>query len=201
MVMKKLLIFALMVVVLAACKQQTREQIAQKLGDAMIKKVEKNVNQRIGGMLTGMLENPDSYEPLSTDMAIVMNNMVLYDSQAFVAMRDMRSHISQYRNTFRGDTTSAAARAEVEVIANMMWVLVDRLNAIERRPVEFEAIDAYHQFNVLSKRGKKVKRGYHFIIHRDNRITLLCDDEEFNQVQAFADSLLNGKIKIIPDNG
>ena len=155
MVMKKLLIFALMVVVLAACKQQTREQIAQKLGDAMIKKVEKNVNQRIGGMLTGMLENPDSYEPLSTDMAIVMNNMVLYDSQAFVAMRDMRSHISQYRNTFRGDTTSAAARAEVEVIANMMWVLVDRLNAIERRPVEFEAIDAYHQFNVLSKRGKK----------------------------------------------
>ncbi len=201
MVMKKLLIFALMVVVLAACKQQTREQIAQKLGDAMIKKVEKNVNQRIGGMLTGMLENPDSYEPLSTDMAIVMNNMVLYDSQAFVAMRDMRSHISQYRNTFHGDTTSAAARAEVEVIANMMWVLVDRLNAIERRPVEFEAIDAYHQFNVLSKRGKKVKRGYHFIIHRDNRITLLCDDEEFNQVQAFADSLLNGKIKIIPDNG
>lgn len=201
MVMKKLLIFALMVVVLAACKQQTREQIAQKLGEAMIKKVEKNVNQRIGGMLTGMLENPDSYEPLSTDMAIVMNNMVLYDSQAFVAMRDMRSHISQYRNTFHGDTTSAVARAEVEVIANMMWVLVDRLNAIERRPVEFEAIDAYHQFNVLSKRGKKVKRGYHFIIHRDNRITLLCDDEEFNQVQAFADSLLNGKIKIIPDNG
>ena len=37
MVMKKLLIFALMVVVLAACKQQTREQIAQKLGEAMIK--------------------------------------------------------------------------------------------------------------------------------------------------------------------
>ena len=43
MVMKKLLIFALMVVVLAACKQQTREQIAQKLGDAMIKKVEKTL--------------------------------------------------------------------------------------------------------------------------------------------------------------
>ena len=84
-----------MLVVLAACQQQTREQIAQKLGEAMIKKVEKDVNQRIASMLKGMLENPDSYEPLSTDMAIVMNNMVLYDTQAFVALRDMRSHVKQ----------------------------------------------------------------------------------------------------------
>ena len=199
--MKKLLIFALMLVVLAACQQQTREQIAQKLGEAMIKKVEKDVNQRIASMLKGMLENPDSYEPLSTDMAIVMNNMVLYDTQAFVALRDMRSHVKQYRNTFGSDTTSAAARAEIETIDNMVRTLVDKLNSMERRPVEFEAIDAYHQFNVLSKKGKKVKRGYHFIIHRDNRITLLCDDEEFNEVQAFADSLINGKVKLIADNG
>ena len=89
------LFVALMLVVLAACQQQTREQIAQKLGEAMIKKVEKDVNQRIASMLKGMLENPDSYEPLSTDMAIVMNNMVLYDTQAFVALRDMRSHVKQ----------------------------------------------------------------------------------------------------------
>ncbi len=199
--MKKILILALMIVVLAACQQQTREQIAQKLGEAMMKKVEKTVNQRIANMLKGMLENPDSYEPLSTDMAIVMNNMVLYDSQSFVALRDMCNHVKQYRITFGSDTTSAAARAEIETINNMVLVLVDKLNAVERRPVEFEAIDAYHQFNVLSKKGKKVKRGYHFIIHRDNRITLLCDDEEFNKVQAFADSLLNGKVKLIDENG
>ena len=199
--MKKILILALMIVVLAACQQQTREQIAQKLGEAMMKKVEKNVNQRIGDMLKGMLENPDSYEPLSTDMAIVMNNMVLYDTQAFVALRDMSNHVKQYRTTFGSDTTSAAARTEIEIINNMVRTLADKLNAIEQRPVEFEAIDAYHQFNVLSKKGKKVKRGYHFIIHRDNRITLLCDDEEFNKVQAFADSLLNGKVKLIDENG
>ncbi len=199
--MKKLLIFSAILIVAVACKQQTREQIAQKLGEAMINKVEKDVNQRIGKMLAGMLEHPDSYEPVSTDMAIVMSNMVMYDSQAFLALRDARSHINQFRKVFNGDTTSAVTRAEIEVIGNMMWVLADRLKAIEQRPVEFEAIDAYHQFKVLSKQGNKVKRGYHFIIHRDNRITLLCDDEEFKQVQAFADSLLNGKVKIIPDNG
>ena len=83
----------------------------------------------------------------------------------------------------------------------MLGVLADKINAIGQRPVEFEAIDAYHQFNVKSVSGKKVKRDYHFIIHRDERITLLCDDETFNQVQQFADSLLSGKVKLFDNNG
>ena len=36
----------------------------------------------------------------------------------------------------------------------------------------------------------QVKKGYHFIVYRDNRITLLCDHDEYQQVVTFARQFL-----------
>ena len=58
------------------------------------------------------------------------------------------------------------------------------------RPVELVGIDAYHQFYAEDQPGHQVKKGYHFIVYRDNRITLLCDHDEYQQVVTFARQLL-----------
>ena len=184
---------------MCGCKPQSREQIAEKVGQAMKAKVEKNVNERIKKMLDGMLEHPDSYQPISTDLAIVTNNMIVYDSQAFVALRDLDNRIDNFRKEFGKDTVSRAARNELEAMQAMVGVVVDKLNDIEKRPVEFEAIDAYHQFYAKDKLNRKLKRGYHFIIHKDNRITLLCDQEQMERVQAFAEKLLTQGVNVIED--
>ena len=70
MKMKTLLIFALMFLTIG-CTQQSREEIAEKIGRAKIKKIEKNVNARIEKMVKGMLKYPESYQPISTEMSIV----------------------------------------------------------------------------------------------------------------------------------
>ena len=57
-------------------------------------------------------------------------------------------------------------------------------------PVELVGIDAYHQFYAEDQPGHQVKKGYHFIVYRDNRITLLCDHDEYQQVVTFARQLL-----------
>ena len=197
--MKKLIWLTLLFVLVCGCKPQSREQIAEKLGLAMKAKVEKNVNERIKKMLDGMLEHPDSYQPISTDMSLVMNNMIVYDSQAFVALRDLDNSIAKFRKEFGRDTVSQAARTELEAMQAMAGVVCDKLNAIAQRPVEFEAIDAYHQFYAKDKLNRKLRRGYHFIIHKDNRITLLCDHEQLLRVQAFAEKLLSRGVNVIED--
>ena len=73
----------------------------------------------------------------------------------------------------------------------MARVVYDRIHAITKRPVKFEAIDVYHQFYVNDRHNHKVQKGYHFVIHKDNVITLLCDDDELSRVQAFAKRLLD----------
>ncbi|MBR5728522.1 MAG: hypothetical protein IKX39_07740 [Muribaculaceae bacterium] len=197
--MKKYLWIIVAFVLICGCKPQSREQIAEKVGQAMKAKVEKNVNERIKKMLEGMLEHPESYQPISTDLAIVTNNMIVYDSQAFVALRDLDNRIDNFRKEFGKDTVSRAARNELEAMHAMVGVVVDKLNDIEKRPVEFEAIDAYHQFYAKDKLNRKLKRGYHFIIHKDNRITLLCDQEQMDRVQAFAEKLLTQGVNVIED--
>ena len=57
-------------------------------------------------------------------------------------------------------------------------------------PVELVGIDAYHQFYADDKPGHQVKKGYHFIVHKDNNITLLCDNDELLRVKAFATEFL-----------
>lgn len=189
MKMKTLLIFALMFLTIG-CTQQSREEIAEKIGRAKIKKIEKNVNARIEKMVKGMLKYPESYQPISTEMSIVTNNMILYDSDAFVALRDLNNTIEDFNENYANDTTSQEARQELGAIQAMSEVVVGVANKIENRPVEFEAIDAYHQFYAEDQPGHQVKKGYHFIVYRDNRITLLCDHDEYQQVVTFARQLL-----------
>lgn len=190
MKMKTLLIFALMFLTIG-CTQQSREEIAEKIGRAKIKKIEKNVNARIEKMVKGMLKYPESYQPISTEMSIVTNNMILYDSDAFVALRDLNNTIEDFNENYANDTTSQEARQELRAIQAMSEVVVDVANKIENRPVEFEAIDAYHQFYAEDRPGHQVKKGYHFVIHKDNRITLLCDHDEFLRIEAFTRELFN----------
>ncbi len=190
MKMKTLLIFALMFLTIG-CTQQSREEIAEKIGRAKIKKIEKNVNARIEKMVKGMLKYPESYQPISTEMSIVTNNMILYDSDAFVALRDLNNTIEDFNENYANDTTSQEARQELGAIQAMSEVVVGVANKIENRPVEFEAIDAYHQFYAEDRPGHQVKKGYHFVIHKDNRITLLCDHDEFLRIEAFTRELFN----------
>ena len=190
MKMKTLLIFALMFLTIG-CTQQSREEFAEKIGRAKIKKIEKNVNARIEKMVKGMLKYPESYQPISTEMSIVTNNMILYDSDAFVALRDLNNTIEDFNENYANDTTSQEARQELRAIQAMSEVVVDVANKIENRPVEFEAIDAYHQFYAEDRPGHQVKKGYHFVIHKDNRITLLCDHDEFLRIEAFTRELFN----------
>ena len=190
MKMKTLLIMALMLLTMG-CTQQSREEIAEKIGRAKIKKIEKNVNARIEKMVKGMLKYPESYQPISTEMSIVTNNMILYDSDAFVALRDLNNTIEDFNENYANDTTSQEARQELGAIQAMSEVVIGVANKIENRPVEFEAIDAYHQFYAEDRPGHQVKKGYHFVIHKDNRITLLCDHDEFLRIEAFTRELFN----------
>ncbi len=188
MKMKKLLIFALMFMTIG-CTQQSREEIVEKIGRAKIKKIEKNVNARIEKMVKGMLKYPESYQPINTEMSIVTNNMIIYDSDAFIALRDLNNTIENFNENYANDTTTQAARQELEAIQAMSGVLLDKMITINNRPVEFEAIGAYHQFYAEDRPGHQVKKGYHFVIHKDNRITLLCDHDEFLSVVAFTKKL------------
>ena len=188
MKMKTLLIFALMFMTIG-CTQQSREEIVEKIGRAKIKKIEKNVNARIEKMVKGMLKYPESYQPINTEMSIVTNNMIIYDSDAFIALRDLNNTIEDFNENYANDTTSQAARQELEAIQAMSGVLLDKMITINNRPVEFEAIGAYHQFYAEDRPGHQVKKGYHFVIHKDNRITLLCDHDEFLSVVAFTKKL------------
>jgi len=188
MKMKTLLIFALMFMTIG-CTQQSREEIVEKIGRAKIKKIEKNVNARIEKMVKGMLKYPESYQPINTEMSIVTNNMIIYDSDAFIALRDLNNTIENFNENYANDTTTQAARQELEAIQAMSGVLLDKMITINNRPVEFEAIGAYHQFYAEDRPGHQVKKGYHFVIHKDNRITLLCDHDEFLSVVAFTKKL------------
>lgn len=186
---KTLLMMVVLMLLTIGCTQQSREEIAEKIGRAKIKKIEKNVNARIEKMVKGLLKNPESYQPINTDLGIVTNNMIIYDSDAFIALRDLKNAIDNFNENYANDTTSQAARQELEAIKAMSDVLLDVANTIEQRPVEFEAIDAYHQFYAEDRPGHQVKKGYHFIIHKDNRITLLCDHEELLRISEFTKEL------------
>jgi len=191
--MKKTMTLLMMGLMLltVGCKRQTPEQIAVIIGRAQMKKIEKDINSRIQDMVVPKLKFPDSYQPISTDMSIVTSDMVIYDSQAFLALRDLNNTIKDFNENYANDTTSQEARQELDAIQAMADVLLDKINTFSSRPVEFEAIDAYHQFYAEDRPGHQVKKGYHFVIHKNNSITLLCDHDEFQQVKAFTRQLLN----------
>ena len=173
------------------CQKRTPEQVAEIVGRAKINSVGKDVELRVQEITKSKLIHPESYQPISTDMSVVTSNMILYDSDAFVALRDLNRALEDFHKEYGNDTTSLGAREELKVMQAMVGVVYDRISAITKRPVRFEAIDAYHQFYVNDSHNHKVKKGYHFVIHKDNLITLLCDDDELSRVQAFAKRLLD----------
>ena len=173
------------------CQQISREQVAEIVGRAKIKSVGKDVDLRVQEMTKKMLIHPESYQSISTEMSVVTSNMILYDSKAFVALRDLNRALEDFYKEYGDDTTSQKNRDELEVMQAMAGVVYDRIVAITKRPVEFEAIDAYHQFYVNDNNNHKVKKGYHFVIHKNNHITLLCDHDELLRVEAFAKRLFD----------
>lgn len=197
--MKKYLWIIVALLLFTACKPQSPEEVAEKQGLAMKAKVEKNVDERIKKVLDEMLEHPDSYQPISTDMSLVMNNMVVYDSEAFVALRDLDHDIENFHKQYSKDSKSQQARNDLDSLKVRLQSVCDTLQAIQKRPVAFEAIDAFHQFYAKDKLNRKLKRGYHFIVHKDNRMTLLCDQEQMERVKAFAEKLLAKGVNVVED--
>lgn len=197
--MKKFLWFTLALVLMCGCKPQTPEQIAEKQGQLMRAKIENKIDELIKNTLEGTLEHPESYQPISTDLSYVMNNMVIYNSKTFVALRDLDYNIEDFHKKYGKKTHSLEAQKELETLKDRMGTLTDSLLEIQKSPMEFEAIHAFHQFYSKDKLNRKLKRGYHFIIHKDNRITLLCDQEQLERVQAFAEKLLTQGVNVVAD--
>jgi hypothetical protein len=172
------------------CEQQTSEQIVEKVGRDHWKKIEKKVTPRIRDMVVRRLKYPESYQPISTDITVVNTKMLIYDSQAFVALRDLDRALKTFNEMHGNDTTSQEARIEMANIKNLTNFVHDKDNTIRKLPLEFAGIDVYHQFYADDKPGHQVKKGYHFIVHKDNNITLLCDNDELLRVKAFATEFL-----------
>lgn len=183
--MKKLttLLILLLMLPTIGCKQPTPEQLIEKQGKAKMKALEKDGFSQIQKMITDMLKYPESYQPISNDMSIITNNMLIYDSKAFVALRDMHYAIKNFNKKYSDETIPQSAQEELEYIQTMGGVVRDRINAINNLPVMFEGIDVYHQFNVKDHHNKVMKTGYHFIVHKNDQITLLCDQDDFLKVQ------------------
>lgn len=186
----KTLLMVALILLTVGCKPQTRQQLIEKFGREKMEYIEKEGFTRIQKQIVNNLKNPKSYEPISTDMSIVTSDMVIYDSYAFVALRDLERATRNFNEEFGNDTTSQEARSELDVIQNLKNVLQDRVNYANALPGRFEGIDVYHQFYAEDRPGHKSKKGCHVIFHKDNRITLLCDHDEFLRVKAFATELL-----------
>ena len=194
--MKKINILLIMGLLLlaAGCNRQSREQLAEQLGRARIKAIEKDVNSRIQKMIEGMLKYPESYEPVHTELSIVTSDMIIYDSQTFITLRDLDRRLENLHETFGNDTTSQEARNEVMAMETLVDMVCDAIDTALSSPIDYEAIDAFHQFYADDQPGHRARKGYHFIIHKDNRITLLCTQEEFNRVKALLKRMLNEPI-------
>lgn len=186
---KTLLMMALMFLAIG-CQQLTREQIIEKQAHEKMKQIEKEGLQRIQQQIVNNLKYPESYESISTDMTIVTSDMVIYDSHAFVALRDLDRAMKNFNELYGNDSTSQEARNELYAMKTMRGIVRDRAHVLGNRPVEFEGIDVYHQFYANDRPGHKAKKGYHYIFHKGNRTTLLCDDEEFQRVKTFARQML-----------
>ena len=189
MKIKILVVLALMLLAIG-CGQQTPEQIVEKVGHNHWEKNEKKVTPRIRDMIVRRLKYPKSYQPISTDITVVNNKMLIYDSQAFVALRDLERALKTFNEMHGNDTTSQEARIEMTNIKNLTNFVHDKDNTIRKLPLEFAGIDVYHQFYADDKPGHQVKKGYHFIVHKDNNITLLSDNDELLRVKAFATEFL-----------
>ena len=187
--MKSLLLLTLMLLTLS-CQQTTRYQEIEKLGREKMKYIEKEGFPHIEKMIVNNLKYPETYEPINTDMSIVTSEMIIYDSDAFLDLRNLYDALEDFNENFGNDSTSQEARNALQLIQDKRDALNKIREKISHRPLEFEGIDVYHQFYADDVPGHKSKQGYHIIFHKDNRTTLLCDHDEFMRLKAFAKELL-----------
>lgn len=189
---KTLPMMALMALMLLTigCKHQSRAELIEKFGREKMEYIEKKGFPKVQKMIVNNLKNPKSYEPISTDMSIVTSDMVIYDSYAFVALRDLERATRNFNEEFGNDTTSQEARSELDAMQNLKDLLLDRVKYANILPGRFEGIDVYHQFYAEDRPGHKTKKGYHVIFHKNNQVTLLCDHDEYLRVKTFARQLL-----------
>ena len=188
--MKSLLLLTLMLLTLS-CQQTTRYQEIEKLGREKMKYIEKEGFPHIEKMIVNNLKYPETYEPINTDMSIVTSEMIIYDSDAFLDLRNLYDALKDFNENFGNDSTSQEARNALQLIQDKRDALNKIREKISHRPLEFEGIDVYHQFYADDVPGHKSKQGYHIIFHKDNRATLLCDHDEFMRLKDFIRDLLN----------
>ena len=189
MKIRTLLMLAL-ILLTVGCKPQTRQQRIEKFGREKMEYIEKKGFPKVQKMIINNLKNPKSYEPISTDMSIVTSDMIIYDSYAFVALRDLERATRNFKEEFGNDSTSQEARSELDAMQNLKDILLDRVNYSNILPGRFEGIDVYHQFYAEDRPGHKTKKGYHVIFHKNNQVTLLCDHDEYLRIKNFARQLL-----------
>lgn len=125
MKIKTLALLALMLLAIG-CEQKTPEQIVEKVGHNHWEKIEKKVTPRIRDMIVRRLKYPKSYQPISTDITVVNNKMLIYDSQAFVALRDLDRAVKTFNEMHGNDTTSQEARIEMANIKNLTNFVHDK---------------------------------------------------------------------------
>ena len=187
---KTLLILMLMLLAIG-CKQQTPKQNIEKLGQEKMRALEKDGFSSIQKMIVNMLKYPESYKPISTDMKIVTNKMLIYDSDAFIALRDLNYAIKDFNEKYGNGNIPQSALEELEVIQNTGDVVRDRIKAINKLPTEFEGIAVYHQFYANDHPDNVKEKGYHFVVHKNDKITLLCNHDDFLQVKTLIKQWFN----------
>ena len=190
MKIKTLLILALMLITISCRQTPTINQAIEQVGREKMKKIEKEGFPRFQKQIINNLKYPESYEAISTDMSIVTSNMIMYDSDLFVTLRDLERTIRNFKEEFGNDSTSQEARKELEAIHFLTEEALKKANIISNSPIDFEGIEVYHQFYANDRPNHKAKKGYHIIFHKDDRTTLLCDHDEFLRIKAFARELL-----------
>jgi len=173
------------------CTRLARNQIAQIIALFQAKSIANDAESRIQKLVVKMLKYPESYEPIKTDIELVGNDRIIYDSNAFLALRDLSRAYEDFHKQYGNDISSDSARYQMGIMQALADVICDKIYVINQRPVDLEGTSAYHQFYVDDKPGHRVKKGYHFVIHSDNRITLLCDHDEFLRVKNFSMKILN----------
>ena len=173
------------------CKLQTPEQDIEKLGQEQMKALEKDDFSGIKKMILNMLKYPETYKPISTDMSIVTSNMLIYNTYGFGPLRDLNRAIKDFNEKYGDGTLPQSSLQDLDYIQDLGNSVHNDINDINHRPVEFEGIDVYHQFYANDRPDHVSKKGYHFIVHKNGKITLLCDHDDFLQVKTLIKQWFN----------
>ena len=116
MKIKTLLILALMLITISCRQTPTINQAIEQVGREKMKKIEKEGFPRFQKQIINNLKYPESYEAISTDMSIVTSNMIMYDSDLFVTLRDLERTIRNFTEESENDSPSQQPRNQMEAI-------------------------------------------------------------------------------------